>query len=82
MADEGDREITLFVLGLVLGMILATAIGLNLYKSAWQRDAVTSGHAEWVADKDGDARWQWKTMSPGTAPAKASAGEVEKNARP
>jgi hypothetical protein len=49
---------------LMLFMHAGTVEGKSLKEKAIQREAVLSGHAEYVADENGSPKWQWKALSP------------------
>lgn len=57
---SGDNWFVL-IFGLAAGFMLGFIIGGTLSGVASQRDAVVSGHAEYVA-KDGIVVWQWKPL--------------------
>lgn len=48
--------ICLFI-GLAIGGCLGEQSGINKI----QKEAIKLNHAEWVADQNGNAQWQWKS---------------------
>ncbi len=46
---------------LATGLLLGVCLGTHLDDSAWRKDAVETGHAEYVLDGD-KAVWRWKDV--------------------
>ena len=57
MNENGPVYILMMIFVLIATFIFGGAF--NGYQ--WQKEAVKAGVAEWVADKDGDARFRFKT---------------------
>lgn len=53
--------IALFVLLFCIGLVVA---GHNTATRQIQHEAIRLGHAEWVADKDGQPVFRWKERAP------------------
>lgn len=51
----------IFVIFAVLIFLAGLAVGAAITEPSFQRQAVKAGVAEWVADKDGNARFRFKT---------------------
>jgi len=51
----------IFVIFAVLIFLAGLAVGAAITEPSFQRQAVKVGVAEWVADKDGNARFRFKT---------------------
>lgn len=57
MNENGPVYILMMIFVLIATFIFGGAV--NGYQ--WKKEAVKAGVAEWVADKDGDAKFQFKT---------------------
>ena len=57
MKENGPVYILMMIFVLIATFIFGGAV--SGYQ--WQREAVKAGVAEWVADKDGNARFRFKT---------------------
>jgi len=57
MRDNGP----VYILMLFFVLILSYLMGGFIMEEQWQKRAVKAGVAEWVADANGDAKFQFKT---------------------
>jgi hypothetical protein len=57
MNENGPVYILMMIFVLIATFIFGGAV--NGYQ--WQKEAVKAGAAEWVADENGDAKFQFKT---------------------
>jgi len=57
MNENGPVYILMIIFVLIATFIFGGAVS----GSQWQKEAVKAGVAEWVADKDGNARFRFKT---------------------
>jgi len=55
-----SHEIPSLLFGVALGLVLGYCAGEGFEKRGWRKEAVASGHAEWVVDDEGSPVWQWK----------------------
>ncbi len=56
----GENNSVIYVMGIlifVFGILFGNLLGM----AQKEKDAVKAGAAEWVADKDGNAKFQFKT---------------------
>jgi hypothetical protein len=56
-----DSPPPVFILFVVFVFIAAFIIGGIFSGIQWQKEAIKTGVAEWVADANGDAKFQFKT---------------------
>lgn len=56
-----DSPPPVFILFVVFVFISAFIIGGIFNVTQWQKEAIKAGVAEWVADANGDAKFQFKT---------------------
>jgi hypothetical protein len=56
-----DSPAPVYILFVVFVFISAFLIGGIFNVTQWQKEAVKAGVAEWVADANGDAKFQFKT---------------------
>ena len=56
-----DSPPPIFILFVVFVFISAFIIGGIFNVTQWQKEAIKAGVAEWVADANGDAKFQFKT---------------------
>ena len=57
MNDNGP----VYILMILFALIVSFIFGGIVNTSQWQNEAVKVGVAEWVADQNGDAKFQFKT---------------------
>lgn len=57
--DVGDKIVLLFSIGALVVMFLL--LGTEVGKDNCQKEAIRVGVATYVADKDGNSQFQWKT---------------------
>ncbi len=50
-----------YILMILFALIVSFIFGCIVNTSQWQKEAVKAGVAEWVADANGDAKFQFKT---------------------
>ena len=56
-----DSPAPIYILFVIFVLIVAFIVGGVFNGVQWQKEAVKAGVAEWVADADGNAKFQFKT---------------------
>ena len=55
-----DLPPIVYVLVICFCVAVSTCFGLGRGQALMRNEAVLNGHAEWVADKEGNAQFKWK----------------------
>jgi hypothetical protein len=59
--SDSDLPPIVYVLGVCCFCVaVSTCFGLGRGEALMRNEAVLKGHAEWVADKEGNAQFKWK----------------------
>lgn len=51
--------LTIAAIGIVVLLFIGMGMGRSDAREEMEREAVSRGHAEYVPDEDGRAKWQW-----------------------
>ena len=57
---DSDLPPIAYVLVIFFCVAVSTCFGLGRGEALMRNEAVLNGHAEWVADKEGNAQFKWK----------------------
>ena len=57
---DSDLPPIVYVLAICFYVAVSTCFGLGRGEALMRNEAVLNGHAEWVADKEGNAQFKWK----------------------
>ena len=57
---DSDLPPIVYVLVICFCVAVSTCFGLGRGEALMRNEAVLNGHAEWVADKEGNALFKWK----------------------
>ncbi len=60
MNNEDWRAIGLRAFAWIGGFLVGVVVGISIENTENRREAVINGHAEWVSDSQGSAKFKWK----------------------